>query len=676
MKKIFLIPLLFFFSASDSAVVTNLQAQYKHGQVFLTWNNIGSTGVKYFLYKSSTPITSGAQLSSAQNLGYVVDSSGVNKRLTSALNNGSIIGFKIDSAGNQLTPGNGLFVITCIAPGIFYYAITTKIGSNEDTSIVVGSNSLASGIVEAINAPQPVWQQSCIINNRTVQVYAHFVSAITSATYPEMTNAGSFSFNFSVCATSSSLSPMMVRLHPGGSNFLKNAANQMADSSNEFRLAPDDWVPNDDINTTWFGFHELYDIYSNTHPNHSTGIYKAYTINRVMWTIDWVSKHFNIDTSRIYVTGTSTGAIGSKNLAFLFPKKFAAARLYVPRYNFNNTNELTLKSDLVNPFTGDTLTAYEAYSLEYMAHQDCQEFVPEIIAINGRNDVTTGWEEKPEVYDTMNVNRLGGIFFWDMREHTGNGYDWRAFCGPDIFQFRNNKSFPAFSNCSLSGNYGNGNPADGDSVGSMNARVGWVDEIEDEMSNYKVVLKTIDLTADNLSGFFPLADSALSGITLRRVQHFHPGIDDLIHWSNRNTAGEIIQSGEFVYHGGLITVEGIKIFKTTNTLEFSIDYFGSPQSECENELELISGTGNFVPESGEIKIYPNPASDKFYLALNGSGWKNIFIMNVSGEIVFQKNVSGEKIISVSVKPFPSGIYLLVLQSMNGDTKTERVAIVK
>ena len=56
--------------------------------------------------------------------------------------------------------------------------------------------------------------------------------------------------------------------------------------------------------------------------------------------------------------------------------------------------------------------------------------------------------------------------------------------------------------------------------------------------------------------------------------------------------------------------------------------------------------------------------------------KNIFMMNGTGEIVFQENISVKKIISVSAKQFPSGVYRLILQGMNGNTKTVGIEVVR
>lgn len=593
MKRIFAVIFLFFFASTSYAVVSNIHAVYKNGQVFVTWTNLSASGVKYYLYKSSTPITNGVQLSSAQNLGYVVDSSGINKRLTKILSLTIPIGLRIDSAGNYLTAATGLFVATTTANGIFYYAIATKTGTVIDTTIIVGSNSLSvtDSVTETLADPQPVWQQSYIHDSAAVQIYVQFVTGITSATYPLMTNAGSFPFNFSIYKSNNLVSPLVVKLHAGDGNFIQSATNEIVTYQNESRLSLDDWVPNSDVNTYWFGYHENYNIYSNNNPVHASGLVRAYTIHRVIFTIDWVSKHFNIDTNRIYLAGISMGAIGARTLAFLYPEKFAAVVMNVPKFNFYSLPELNLITDVKSPSSGINLTGYQARCIDYLLKEDINLSHPFIIAANGKNDLVVGWSEKPMFYDSANVNLLGGAFYWDLKTHNGVGHNWKTNFSPNFFRFRNNCSYPAFSNCTENGNPGNGSPTDGDSVGTINGRIGWADSIVDSVNRYSIILKTMNLTNQNISGLFPELDSSVADVTLRRIQHFNPASGSTIYWINKKTGGQIIQHGCFVYNGGLITVSSIKIFKESDTLIFSL----APLYSTDTQISICAGSAFVLP---------------------------------------------------------------------------------
>lgn len=64
-------------------------------------------------------------------------------------------------------------------------------------------------------------------------------------------------------------------------------------------------------------------------------------------------------------------------------------------------------------------------------------------------------------------------------------------------------------------------------------------------------------------------------------------------------------------------------------------------------------------------IYPNPAKDIIQFDLNRiSGKVNIKIYNVSGVIVFQKEVFFEKVFSLNLSGFPQSIYFVRLQFDN------------
>lgn len=174
----------------DATPVANINAFYRDGQVFVTWDNLTTTNVLYTLYRSPNPIEFGSQLSSAQNLGSVRDNSALNQRLTRIL--GTTKYLKIDSAGTPLGSTQGLFVATTTTNGSFYYAVTTTIGGIEDTTIWFWSNSLASPVVEAIALPRPVWQENRTIGSRAYEIYIQFATKVTSSIYPLMTNVGSY----------------------------------------------------------------------------------------------------------------------------------------------------------------------------------------------------------------------------------------------------------------------------------------------------------------------------------------------------------------------------------------------------------------------------------------------------------------------------------------------------
>ena len=172
--------------------VTELQAVKYNGQVFLTWKNPAATNLQYNLYRSSSPITSTANLNSNNYIGFVRDNSAKNIR-KSTLYGGNYY-YKITSTAAPLASDRGLYVATCTSNGNFYYAVTVTNLSNgqEDKSVLNSSNSLVSPIAESIANPQPVLQYQGVENDGTLRYeYAQWGNNQSTSLYPAFTNAGS-----------------------------------------------------------------------------------------------------------------------------------------------------------------------------------------------------------------------------------------------------------------------------------------------------------------------------------------------------------------------------------------------------------------------------------------------------------------------------------------------------
>ena len=277
-------------TAYTQTTVTNINSFYRDGQVFVTWDNLTTTGVRYNLYKSTELIQFGFQLALAQNLGSVRDNSAKNQRLTNIL--GGTRYFKIDSAGVPLSSTKGLFVATSTEEGSFYYAVTTSIGGVEDTTIILNANSSSIPIFELVAMPRPVWQENATVQGRVFEIYAEFVSKVTSSYYPQMTNEGSFAFHFGINKNGTQPNhPIIFNMRPAGYSFLEFIKG--LNDPNEYIVGIDDWLPNgNEAASLYYGYHENFDIFSNSNPIPTTGTIFNYTAARVQYTINWCLKEF------------------------------------------------------------------------------------------------------------------------------------------------------------------------------------------------------------------------------------------------------------------------------------------------------------------------------------------------------------------------------------------------
>ncbi|HXB11050.1 MAG TPA: T9SS type A sorting domain-containing protein, partial [Bacteroidia bacterium] len=98
-----------------------------------------------------------------------------------------------------------------------------------------------------------------------------------------------------------------------------------------------------------------------------------------------------------------------------------------------------------------------------------------------------------------------------------------------------------------------------------------------------------------------------------------------------------------------------------------------------NRIRMIGGgiLGINEPDETELYVYPNPASDNLYIKLGNSPVKaTISMFNITGQQLMkeEKEIQGTAIIRVN--NLPAGIYILKLQTTNGNTLVTKVEIAK
>jgi hypothetical protein len=566
-------------TVNEAATVTNINAFYRHGQVFITWDNLSMTNVVYTVYRSPAPIRHGYELISAQNLGTVHDSSALDLRLSN-LSGGQRKYLKIDSSAAPLAGNKGLFVATSTADDSLYYAVTARPVGSEDTTIAVGSNSLLEPVGESVRAPQPVWQESRNVSGRTFEIYVQYGTKVTSPIYPQMTNAGSFPFHFALVKSGTvSPHPVTFWLHGSGGSFLPTTDYRVTGDPNEWVITIDDWTPNstDFSLTYYYGYHEGYDMFSGTNAVPSSGTLFNYTGVRVIHTVEWALKNLPVDTTRTYVTGYSMGATGTVFTVMMIPSKIAAMFIIAPWLDLTippptNPGPAAIVNRLwgtaeTNLPTNQGYTRNERLDAFFLlrAHED--NSFPVVYTFCGKADLSTGWEEKVALYNLMDSTRLGGHHFWSNTNHYQvlMSSPWAPSFPNFSFltKYRTNLSYPAFSHCSINDNPGNGNPTNGDAIGSINGHLDWNDNIVDSTNRWEITLRLKNLSTTFGSDIAP--DSATTDVSLRRLQAFNvpPGYG--INWENRRR-NTVVQQGFFAYSGGLITIPGVKVYKDSSRL--------------------------------------------------------------------------------------------------------------
>ena len=645
---------------NHSTFITDLTAHYSDGQVFATWQNLDTIGVRYNLYKSTDPIQYGHQLSSAFNLGAVRDYSAINFRLTT-YNDTSY--FKIDSAGTPLVRTQGLFVATSTEQGLFYYAVTTTLGGVEDTTIQFGVNSLSSPISESVVMPKPIWQETRTVTNRVLEIYAQFVSKVTSPIYPQMTNEGSFAFHFAINKQGSSPPhPITFYMRPSHINFLTDVKG--IGDQNEWIVTIDDWFPSgQEVAGLYYGYHEDYDIFSYNNPEPTSGTIFDYSAARVAFTVNWCLQNLPVDSTKTYMTGWSLGGIGVIFNSIMIAEKIAAIHIYAPIFDLTSPNPITgylyqlYGSTFTNLLTNEGYTRNQRLNSCYLLSERKSSSLPVMFTFCGKNDVNVGWEEKTIFYDSMDVNRHGGFHFWSQTIHSQTFYQWSPNF-PDfsfLTRYRTNFSYPAFSNCSFNDNPGNGTSTSGDSIGTINGYIDWIDDIVDSVEFYEVTLFVKDLLT--LQGTLVAQDSGTTDVTLRRLQNFTVPLGETIFWENWKN-GIKVQQGSFPYIDGLISIPDVKVYKDTSRLK--VYYIPSGVDE------LLSLPVQFVLEQN----YPNPFNSSTKIQYSIPQISNIVlkIFDVLGNkvetLVSEEKPVGTYEITWYAEGLPSGVYFYQLKAGN------------
>lgn len=577
-KLLFTFTVLIATTAFCEAVATGLSGFYRHGQVFLTWNKVSGNSIYYKVYRSQEPISDTTTLTACEYLGKTDSKSAKDFDLSG--HDGTDVYFRIDSAGPRLSSATCLFVATTLNDGNYYYAVTVETNGIEDTTMLPGSNAFINPLTESVMTPHPVFQEQRSTDGIPYDIYAYFFSTRMNAGQSVLKQAGFFGSDFAVLRNNApGLHPLRVKFHGGGVDFLSGIT---ASQQGELILSCEDNFPSGET-SAWWGTNENFDIYksSNNVTPPVSGINYSFTLRRLSAIIDWSVTHLPVDTNRIYMDGVSFGAPGAYFYTITYPEKIAASKISVGVYDFSFQNDYqsscSLNPGKKNRKSGNSRfgtvssnlmsdLGYPTYNMlngGWMIHQFKTKSYPVMYCINGKRDDLMGWSEKPVYYDSVNANQIGGYYFWDNREHGGNGKTWEIN-NFDLYRYRKDLSFPALSDCSLNEDYGTGNGAEGPDYGSVNGSLDWKNEVYEDSANWIAKIFVRNLVKGNGS-YVVYPDSCTVTITPRRLQRFEVSDNIPVNWAVIHNH-QLIQSGTTFPVDGLLTISGIKIFRDTSTV--------------------------------------------------------------------------------------------------------------
>ena len=114
------------------------------------------------------------------------------------------------------------------------------------------------------------------------------------------------------------------------------------------------------------------------------------------------------------------------------------------------------------------------------------------------------------------------------------------------------------------------------------------------------------------------------------------------------------------------------IYEDSGTQQLNIKLNGSYRVKitnsygCSNTSDSVEITNvEYNAKNGNIYVYPNPASDKFYIDFNGmQGNKDIQLYNLSGQLVGEFS-SSDLTFSIELESYTKGMYMLKINSNAG-----------
>lgn len=266
--------------------------------------------------------------------------------------------------------------------------------------------------------------------------------------------------------------------------------------------------------------------------------------NRILATVAWSVKTFDIDRNRIYLAGTSMGGSGALGMGMNHGGIFAAVSVNIPAYADHVLARMN-KGPWPDP---PPVVDYSSNGDEYSRGQEG------LLALCGKN-------------------RYSMMFTWMPRGHMGDpvyynegvaNFPWRSI--------RRNEAYPVFTNASTDQKYpGYKNKKDDDQFGQINGYFRWKN-VTDTADRFVMELRLAKKEEFKLKPAFKrpeLPATSTADVTFRRLQQFRviPGKTYNWRWlldGKPQQAGRVVADDE-----GLLTIVGLKITDVPCRLEIT-----------------------------------------------------------------------------------------------------------
>lgn len=262
---------------------------------------------------------------------------------------------------------------------------------------------------------------------------------------------------------------------------------------------------------------------------------------RVIDTVKWAIKHYDIDLNRVYLSGNSMGGSGTLGIGLRHGDLFAAIKANVPAGIEHAANRMYFPP----------LSIPDNVSLPDP---------PVVIDYSAPND---GWSFGHDRFvAAMNERKYPLIFYWGPFGHANNSsqimkvndlidsFDWLSI--------RKNEAYPAFTNANCNSTLPWPDDLKNTMAGQVNAFFRWKN-ISDTADKFEMSLFLV--SEKDLQTRFEIPREAKADVTLRRLQRFQLTPGQSFRWTFGTTKGEGKADAQ-----GTATIPGLEMTSTPKTL--------------------------------------------------------------------------------------------------------------
>ena len=551
-----------------------ISVRHRAGQTILTWTEprtpldrenvtfrefrqVPEGPVRFRIYRGERPF-SAATIGGAEFVGEVGPLTGWNPEFhgISPRDDSPVRRFVVEEGRPPVAPGTGVYAHNPAKAGKAFYFVSTAVNGEEDLSTFDEGNALREPVEEEVGPGAPVLQrvERPDTFNYVEKPELHYFVRWEA---PPRSNRPSRPFDYLVALPPKRVEPAPVGLHlhcwganlEGGYGWWYDAAQgALLVSTNQ---SPYDW---------WTGYHE----FDGTWRPWKDGVVRDYTQARVVAFLDWVGTKWKVDPNRVFTAGNSMGGSGSPSLGIRRADRVAWAVSWVGVHTPARTPQFRASYERVYgaldwklPFQDGKTAAFDWFDDAGWLRRNPAAETPLLCFSNGKNDGAIGWPQARDFWRALQETRRPHVFVWGQAGHgqramlPGDSPGEREL-GLDV---RLDRTLPAFTNGSLDGKPGSGDPADGDPEGQSNLHLVWdttAEAIVDEEGRWSLVLH-VNRKAT--------ADEGMVDVTPRRCRKFRPKPGTKVAWWNRALAGDRdFQSGEVrVDEAGLVTVPQVRV---------------------------------------------------------------------------------------------------------------------